>query len=183
MRVSALLHSPDNQQGWRAADSTSLRDCWEKQEPENRFWTPTNTTTLLRTIHLGKEKGMLSIGTRRSAVPITHIWEYYMQRFHCKLYGITSYLFVATQKSCKKPWLGEKLFLLILSEVLSPRTNQLRQAHKPGDILTQAVKQPYSKCCLTRCVQRNTVGAMWTIWRWCQETSVDPTALSTQVFV
>ena len=96
-----------------------------------------------------------------------------MQRFHCKLYGITSYLFVATQKSCKKPWLGEKLFLLILSEILSPKTDQLRQAHKPGDILTQAVKQPYSKC-LTRCVQRSTVGAVWTIWRWCQETPVDP---------
>ena len=91
-RIFELLPSPGNKRGWRAADSASLRDCWKKQGPENRFSTLTNTTSLLRTIQLGKEEDMLSTGTRKSAVPITHIHSS-LENIKCKgfIVGYTVY--------------------------------------------------------------------------------------------
>ena len=41
-------------------------------------------------------------------------------------------------------------YYLYYQKYLALKVDQLRQVRRPGNFLTQAVKQPYSACCLTK---------------------------------
>lgn len=66
-----------------------------KQEPKNIFWTPTDTTSLLLTIPLGKEKSMQFTGTLRNAPQIAHT-QSSLENIKCKCSIV----------SCKESWIN-----------------------------------------------------------------------------
>lgn len=71
--------------------------------------------------------------------------------------------------------------VVIVINIITLNSNQLRQTRRPRNTLTKSVKQPYHAYCLWYVDW--TIGAQWTTQRWCQETLVIPSVLPTHFSV